>query len=68
MNANMQPCRSIVLEGPPEIDQVTGGLWLRGKSVSAEAMALYSRSVIETPGGDERHCGLLRVTVELLES
>lgn len=68
MTPHVEPCRKFTLEGPIGIDQVTASVWVKDVRLDTEIISQWGRSDHEDPGGGVRRCGLLRVTVEYLES
>lgn len=68
MTPTVPPCRTLTLDGPIQIDGVSASVWVGDKRLDSEIISMHSRALYETPGGDCRQCGLLRVTVEFLES
>jgi hypothetical protein len=68
MTPAVEPCRKFTLEGPLGIDDVTASVWLHDKRLDTEIISQHARSTYETPGGDCRQCGVVRITVEFFES
>jgi hypothetical protein len=68
VSANVEPCASISFQGPFILDEMTGRVWSGDRCIDRELMAFQERASLEKPGGEQRRCGVIKATFELLES